>query len=204
MNRQEAIKAGATTYFTGKPCKHGHIAERYVANFTCVKCFSIRALAYQRRWRTEKPEKQREYAAKYAEKHNKTNKEWRKNNKEKTLLQRRKWDAANREKRNLLSKNWRDENKSIVYALVAKRRSDVMQRTPKWLTPIDFFEMECIYRYRTALNAIGLDYHVDHIIPLRGKLVSGLHTPFNLQVIPANDNVRKSNSFSLSNSWMGS
>lgn len=197
MNRQEAIAAGASTYFTGKPCKHGHIAERYVANWTCVKCFSIRALAYQRKWRKEKPEKQREYALKYSEKHNKTNKEWRKNNKEKTLLQRQKWDENNREKRNYLSRKWRKENKEIVYALIAKRRSDSLQRTPKWLTPMDLFEIECVYRYRTALNAIGLDYHVDHIVPLRGELVSGLHVPENLQVISALENMKKGNSFSV-------
>lgn len=197
MNRQEAIKAGASTYFTGTPCKHGHIAERYVANYTCVKCFSIRALNYQRKWRKAKPEKQREYSRKYAETHNKKTREWRKNNKEKALLQRRKWDAANREKRNLFSKKWRGENKAAVYALIAKRRSDLIKRTPKWLNAGYLFEIECIYRYRDALNSIGLDYHVDHIVPLRGKLVSGLHTPDNLQLLPAKDNIRKANSFAV-------
>ena len=41
----------------------------------------------------------------------------------------------------------------------------------------------------------GFSWHVDHVLPLQGKLVSGLHTPYNLQVIPWVDNVRKANKF---------
>jgi 5-methylcytosine-specific restriction endonuclease McrA len=68
-----------------------------------------------------------------------------------------------------------------------------MQRTPLWLNDGHLFEMECIYKYCAELRTIGLDYHVDHIVPMQGKKVSGLHAPWNLQVISAQENLSKGN-----------
>lgn len=73
------------------------------------------------------------------------------------------------------------------------------KRTPRWLQEDDFWLMEQAYelaRVRTQL--FGFPWQVDHVLPLRGKLVSGLHVPHNLQVIPARDNRSKSNRFAVS------
>lgn len=75
----------------------------------------------------------------------------------------------------------------------AIRRSRVLQRTPKWITKTELFEIECIYKYCGSLRNIGLKYEVDHIIPLAGKNVSGFHIPSNLQVIQMSDNRKKAN-----------
>jgi len=75
----------------------------------------------------------------------------------------------------------------------AIRRARLLQRTPTWLTGGDLFEIECIYKYCGALRGIGLKYEVDHIIPLAGKNISGLHVPTNLQVIPMVNNRKKAN-----------
>ena len=75
----------------------------------------------------------------------------------------------------------------------AIRRSRIAERTPKWLTKADLFEIECIYKYCGALRNVGLKYEVDHIIPLAGKNASGLHVPTNLQVISQFDNRSKAN-----------
>lgn len=84
-------------------------------------------------------------------------------------------------------------NKSTYNARTRKRQAAKLQRTPAWLTQGDMFEMECIYKYCSALRSIGLDYEVDHIIPLQGKEVSGLHVPTNLQVIYSAQNRSKHN-----------
>lgn len=74
-----------------------------------------------------------------------------------------------------------------------KRKIAKLNRTPFWLNDGQLFEMESVYKYCASLRAIGLDYEVDHIIPLQGKTVSGLHAPWNLQVITASENAAKGN-----------
>lgn len=196
MTRQEALTVGATTYFTGKPCKHGHVANRYVANWTCVVCFSKRASAYQIKWRAAKPEKQKEYQAKYAEKHSITNKIWQKNNPDKCAIHRKKSYAKNQANCLDSQKKWRANNKDVMLAHKAKRRSDILNRTPTWLSKDDKWVIREIYALailRTKLT--GIAWHVDHIVPLRGEFVSGFHIPYNLQVIPAISNLQKGNSY---------
>jgi hypothetical protein len=76
----------------------------------------------------------------------------------------------------------------------AMRRAAKLQRTPPWLTKEHKRDIVAIYRAARVLSAkTGEDYHVDHIVPLRGRTVSGLHVPWNLQVLRATDNMRKSN-----------
>ena len=65
-------------------------------------------------------------------------------------------------------------------------RCNKLLRTPKWA---DNAKIKDIY-----LNC-PTGYHVDHIIPLQGELVSGLHVEYNLQYLPAKDNLSKSNKF---------
>lgn len=55
--KREAIAAGKTRYFTGKPCKRGHVAERLVCNNACVECNKIIVRGYIKR----NPEKHKEW-----------------------------------------------------------------------------------------------------------------------------------------------
>lgn len=91
-------------------------------------------------------------------------------------------------------KEYRVKNAAQINASNRYRRLSKLQRTPHWLTRDDLWLMQEAYllaKLRTQL--FGFEWHVDHIIPLRGRMVSGLHTPLNLQVIPGVENCRKSN-----------
>jgi len=147
-------------------------------------------------WKAQNPEKLKKYSEKYAVAHAASTKVWRENNREKCAETQREWNEKNREKRNKLSSKWRSENRETMASLKAKRRADMLQRTPKWLIKDDFWMMREAYMLaKLRTKATGIAWHVDHIIPLRGEFVSGLHTPYNLQVIPAIDNLKKSNRY---------
>lgn len=83
----------------------------------------------------------------------------------------------------------------------AKRRryeASKLQRTPAWLTKEQLIEIEDFYilaQELAWLNQDGKAFHVDHIIPLQGEQVSGLHVPWNLQLLSAEENSSKGNKF---------
>ncbi len=87
---------------------------------------------------------------------------------------------------------WQRENKGQRNEITARRRPWVKRATPEWLTTEDHEKIKAVYR--EAAEREG-KWDVDHIIPLRGKNVCGLHTPSNLQIIPRSENRRKSNAF---------
>ncbi len=75
----------------------------------------------------------------------------------------------------------------------ALRMKRSRQATPKWLTPEQRKQIVDIYEHMRDCRVVtGEDYHVDHIVPLRGENVCGLHVPWNLQVLPADVNISKS------------
>ena len=99
---------------------------------------------------------------------------------EKIVLKTIKWRINNPERAKEISRKTRDKHSGRINANKARYISAKICRTPNWLTICDLFEIQCIYTYRAALQKIGLQYEVDHIIPLKGVLVSGLHVPENL------------------------
>ena len=67
VSRQEAIAKGLKFYFTGKPCKHGHVADRYVKNYGCMICKKQRQIADSKRWRENNKTKIKFFAKRYYE-----------------------------------------------------------------------------------------------------------------------------------------
>lgn len=76
------------------------------------------------------------------------------------------------------------------------RRARKLSATPSWLTSEQKAHMKRTYKLRDFISKeTGIPYHVDHIVPLKGKNICGLHVPWNLRVIPAIDNLSKHNNF---------
>jgi len=75
-----------------------------------------------------------------------------------------------------------------------RRRARKLFATPRWLSKADYCSMNGQYEMASLMTwLVGAPYHVDHIVPLQGEAVCGLHVPWNLQVIRGAENLRKSN-----------
>lgn len=101
---------------------------------------------------------------------------------------------GNKVKRSKQQKEWKALNKHRLNFYQSFRRTLQLNATPKWLSESQKAEIEYKYWLAKDLTAIsGESYEVDHVIPLVNKVVSGLHVPWNLQVLPADLNREKSN-----------
>jgi 5-methylcytosine-specific restriction endonuclease McrA len=122
------------------------------------------------------------------------NKQWKTNNKEKAAVYDKAWQEKNKDKKSKNYKNWQVNNRAKVNSYNSYRRALEVQATPKWLTASHKLHMECKYSLAVMFSKYTAEqHHVDHIVPLNGKTVCGLHVPWNLKVIPATENLRKSN-----------
>lgn len=158
--------------------------------------------------RLHNPEKYKKYRTIYRlknpEKIAKYSKKWEENNKDKravfnekhryirnfTRAFKRKTDPIYREKCNI----WAKLNKDKRCANEAKRRARKLNSTPPWLTDKDWKDISRFYTVSSLLTKFsGVKYTVDHIHPLQGSKVCGLHVPWNLQILTNEENARKNN-----------
>lgn len=136
--------------------------------------------------------------------------EWRKTNPGRMEAKAAEWHKANPERRAATNSQWKLRNPEKAKAMQAasmarwqkkypdraaansgKRRAAKLKATPVWANQAKIAE------FYTAANFLGMVtgewYHVDHIVPLAGKTVCGLHNEFNLQVLPGVENMKKGN-----------
>lgn len=177
ISRKEAIQSNLKRYYTGKPCKKGHIAERSTSNLTCLECIKLSKRRYYEDNRSKCLARSRRHYVANKEVYISNSVEYRRNNPDK-------YRAQNRKDR-------------------IKRSSRIKDSTPDWLSDSQLIAMDCEYQKSNLLTwATGKAYHVDHIIPLTGKedgvhVVSGLNVPWNLKAIPAEDNLSKGCRFTI-------
>jgi len=114
-------------------------------------------------------------------------------NRERIAEQKRRYYEENRERITEQKRQYNEANPEKLAANNAKRKAVKICRTPAWS---DLEHIKLFYEARQSISeATGRIFHVDHMIPLQGKTVSGLHVPSNLQIIPAEHNLRKKNRF---------
>lgn len=91
-------------------------------------------------------------------------------------------------------KKYYQNNKTDYKFRNAVRRASKLHATPKWLSEQDKLHLKCIYQVAAMRNKESdTRWHVDHIVPLQGENVCGLHVPWNLRVITAEENLAKGN-----------
>lgn len=181
--RKAALEKGESKYFTGAACVQGHVAPRRAKTGECLSCRTERLFS----WRQQNPEK--------VQKHNQA--QYSKFS-DKIIAKTKEYYWSNADLCREKSRQYQKKNLHLYAKIKAKRKAAELQRTPAWLTEDDHWMIEQAYELamlRTKM--LGIVFNVDHILPLQGKLVSGLHTPLNMQVIPAAENRRKSNSFEV-------
>jgi len=123
-------------------------------------------------------------------------KKWRYANKDKQAAAVQAWRESNPKRTAAMYRDWAERNRDKVNAKWMARDAAKKNRTPSWLTVDEHWMIEQAYGIAAKrTQMLGISFHVDHIVPLQGKTVSGLHVPWNLQVIPAKLNQQKSNHF---------
>jgi hypothetical protein len=173
LSYSEALQQGAKTYFTGKPCKYGHVAERYTKGATCVECVKEKA---RKRQQTQ-PEEYRKYQQRYYQE-----------NKSHVNAQMRKYRENNREQHREYMRRYREENRAAYRESRRRYQARKMQAIPAWA------DKDALYHvYANCPEGM----HVDHIFPLQSDWVCGLHVPENLQYLTPEDNMSKGN-----NPWL--
>lgn len=89
-----------------------------------------------------------------------------------------------------------NKNKASYLKRAREREKRLAKATPPWLTLEQKAHINRTYKLRDIISeATKITYHVDHIVPIKGKNVCGLHVPWNLLVISAKENLAKNNSY---------
>ena len=189
--RSEARERGLKRYFTAEPCKRGHVAERMASNKCCITCFYARNRAA--RAADLEAARAKDRAWRKANTHRRVGKstDWFRANPERARELKLAWNTANAEKIKVQSRANRQANLDRDAAKTRMKKALKLKATPAW---VDLAAVSAVYSESVRLfRETGVKHEVDHIVPLQGRNVCGLHVHYNLRAIPAIDNRRKHN-----------
>lgn len=206
ITRAQARAEGLSKYFTGVPCKRrGHVCERLVSNTKCVQCNVVdhaewkkanaeHVARYQSDYAAQNKDavaaNKRNYAASNPAQVGETQRRYYESHRAERSAYAAGHKQKNRERIAARMRRYNAQNRGRLNALAAKYKAAKRRATPPWAN------LEAIRAVYEAAGAAGME--VDHEIPLRGRLVCGLHVENNLRAVPAHVNRRKSAKFELS------
>lgn len=187
--------------------KHKETKDGYMN--ICKNCSKLKSKLWSLNNKERIKEKCRSWYSNNKEKAKKVRKDWRLNNVDREKVNKKEYHLRNPDVAIKAKKTYKEENylkyrettkayqiknKAILTSNCAQYRAKKLNSTPKWLTKFDKDYIRHIYIQARELEKLdGIKRHVDHIVPLQGKNVSGLHVPWNLQILTAHENCAKHN-----------
>lgn len=202
-------------YCSNKKCKQinpqsidSFFKDSSKKDFLCSRCKSCHF-----KYSEDSKEKLKNYRSNYRSKNKNKNKnyakEYRIKNKEKLIIkdsiryqfrkekvyiQKAIYYSKNKEKISKWMSEYKKNNRGLFNDMHNRRRMAKLHRTPPWLTEDHKKQIRSFYLESSRITKeTGIKHHVDHIVPLQGKDVSGLHVPWNLQILTAVENSKKKN-----------
>lgn len=194
----------ANVYFTGKPCKYGHIEGRYVSSNGCIGCAKEHVAkhketraAHEKIRRNQNKERYNTYSKRFREqdkeKRAESDRQYYERNKAHIIEKMLHYYNTNKEECLDRMKLWQENNPNKVRDAHTKSNIHRKQAIPPWEIN-ERQQIREMYNLRDMLTIeTGINHEVDHIVPIRGKRVCGLHTLANLRVVTAKVNSKKGN-----------
>lgn len=187
VTRKKAREIGLKKYFSGKLCKFEHMSERDLESGCCLECRLMLNRKYDKVRRSD--DSRKEYMSGYL-------KEYKEANVETVRANARRHYHKHRDVMLERSNAYRAANKDFYRAQCHERRAKIKNRIPAWCGKPELKVIRAMHKEAKRLEVLtGIVFHVDHIIPIAGRLVSGLHVPGNMQIITKHQNLAKLNQF---------
>ncbi len=184
ISKVEAKEKGLKHYFTGVPCVHGGVALRYVVSGIC-KCDTCSKISSDYK-REHRQQNKAAYSARDAD-YRILNKQMLSDGK-KACYQKNKVHYRNKQAAYYRS------NTALFREYGRRYTATKLERTTSWFGEFDEFVIREAFRLaKLREKSTSLKWHVDHAIPLKCKVASGLHCGANTQVIPEYVNCAKKN-----------